>query len=216
MEDPSILGRKWYFLRTKRIVIRISPTSGILQANESRICKITFRPRFVPKIYDLDLICEITDKESMVNFLNLSNSQDEYLAKKEVEEKKRREILDMEGASLPETPASMMSSKSDLNRYKALPAIGEIATSRDSVSIAASEECNIIIYLILALQEQAIQVILPPPSYDLILTVKTRTYDPEEFRDRFEGYETFHFEKQTIRNIPNDNCDDDTVLSTFN
>jgi hypothetical protein len=130
-------------LRNKRIVIRISPISGILKANESRICKITFRPKFVPKIYDLDLICEITDKESMVNFLSLTNSQDEYLAKKELEEKTRREILDMEGTSpLPEAPAPMIASKSDLNRYKALPAIGETATSRDSISRATSGECK--------------------------------------------------------------------------
>jgi hypothetical protein len=64
---PAFWEENGNFKRIEKKVIRISPASGILKANESRICKVTFRPNFVPKIYNLDLICEITDKKSMVS-----------------------------------------------------------------------------------------------------------------------------------------------------
>ena len=71
MENPGILGIKRYGFNFKlTIVIRVSPATGILKANESKVCKVTFCPKFIPKIYDLDLYCEITDKNCMVNFLN--------------------------------------------------------------------------------------------------------------------------------------------------
>lgn len=54
-------------------------------------------------------------------------------------------------------------------------------------------------------------MILPPSSYDLILTIKTRTYDSEDFKDIFDGYDTFHFEKQPIRSIRDDYDQPDAV-----
>lgn len=139
------------------------------------------------------------------------------MVKKEFEEKTRREILDMEGVlvSQDNVQAFESASKSDLNKYKALPPIGETAASRDTINTSASTEC-IYLLLILALQEQIAQVILPPPSYDLILTIKARTYDSKDFRDGFNGYDTFHFEKQTIRNIPMDDYQDDLVSFGLN
>ncbi len=64
---------------------------------------------------------------------------DEYLAKKEVEEKTRLEILDMEGSSSSHDDAhASMLSKLELNKYKALPPIGE-TTAKDAVN---REECK--------------------------------------------------------------------------
>lgn len=47
-----------------------------------------------------------------------------------------------------------------------------------------------------ALQETLPQEIPPPESFDMILTLKARTYDVSEFRSRFHGYETFYFDKK--------------------
>jgi hypothetical protein len=35
-----------------------------------------------------------------------------------------------------------------------------------------------------------------PEPFELILTVKARSYDVSEFRSTFDGYETFYFEKK--------------------
>lgn len=49
-------------------VVRVSPSSGLLKPGESKTCKVTFCPKFLPRIYDLELFCEMTNKALLVGY----------------------------------------------------------------------------------------------------------------------------------------------------
>jgi hypothetical protein len=56
---------------------------------------------------------------------------------------------------------------------------------------------------------------VPPEPFELILTVKARSYDVSEFRSIFEGYESFYFEKKMYVPMSEENDEMDQVSFLF-
>ncbi len=54
-------------------VVRVVPSSGLLKPGESKACKVTFCPKFLPRVYDLEVFCEMTNKTLLVSTLRASS-----------------------------------------------------------------------------------------------------------------------------------------------
>lgn len=48
--------------------IRIQPSKGVIDVNQSRMCKVTFISQDKPSFYNIDLICEIKNEEDTHNY----------------------------------------------------------------------------------------------------------------------------------------------------
>ena len=82
----------------------------------------------------------------------------------------------------PKNPQDFTNSKTDLNqlKYKTLP---PITSSRPDTCLSSTEP--------------EFEELGPPPEpTQLILTLKAKSYKVNDFRDRFEDYESFYFDKR--------------------
>ncbi len=94
----------------------------------------------------------------------------------------------------PRRSAASTAAKSDLNKYRALPPISSSSKTLVKPGTAHTEA---------TITEEIATVLepTPPESFNLILTIKARSYTVDEFRAQFNGYETFYFDKKMYTSV---------------
>lgn len=95
--------------------ISIQPEFWELDVNESKVCKVTFTPGTIIRIWDMDLTCVLTNESAMKEY----NANLEIL---------KRAISEGRDVKLPSNSSTSLLELSKLDirnlKYKPLPAIG--------------------------------------------------------------------------------------------
>ncbi|XP_019617941.1 PREDICTED: cilia- and flagella-associated protein 65-like [Branchiostoma belcheri] len=163
----------------------ITPVSGVLQPQESLLCKVVFTAKGVPSFYDLDLICEVTDETEMAKY---KKELKKWEAEKERQKYEFTITEDNLTADEEKGPPSRTAtsgvlrpcrsgidqpqrsnSEGDLKRYQTLPPIRK--STPDLKKSAAGDD----------IWEQP----QPPRAFLLHLGATARTHAIEEFQQYF-------------------------------
>lgn len=116
----------WHVTNLEHVkYIRIQPSRGIIGANQSKLCKLTFISRDLPQFYNIDLICEIKNESEMDRY------NDELKKWKKEQQRQWSEFLiedeelenRLKGAKSPIKSIDRMDSKLSMHNFKTIPPI---------------------------------------------------------------------------------------------
>ncbi|XP_070569847.1 cilia- and flagella-associated protein 65-like [Ptychodera flava] len=183
-----VVSFEWYVTsEADSQVLDIQPVSGVLQPQESALCKVTFIAVGEPSFFDLDVVCEITDETEMAEYRReladweAEKERQKYeftITEKDLQKRERnvRNCVQLSRQATDTTERSF--SDSDLKRYQTLPPIRPQKTEQE-IDEQRERERKTETGTPLWNKPQ------PPETFLLHLGITARTHTIAEFQSNF-------------------------------